>query len=192
MLTACSGPAPARPTPPSSTPVAHKNHTCSDAAHGLEGATRGVREPDRALYDGVVSLCGEDTWGENALTCFAEMAEGDLVRCAKLLEAPKRTRLFDLITSGESVTALAVLRYQLDELSPELPACHDFRGAVIAALGCGGMSLALRVRLGSDTADYLRLPTARLDEAGKQSIADTCTRSLAQLREQTATIGCTL
>ena len=67
LLVACgsaSKPAsdPAAPTGVAPVLSNQAKHSCTHAARGLSGATRGVREPDTEVYDDLVVRCDRDGW----------------------------------------------------------------------------------------------------------------------------------
>jgi len=199
LLIACSSsPPPKRPAsegvPLSDRPISnHPTHTCVDAARGLSGATRGVREPESEVYEALVALCDRDAWPSGAIDCFAEMAEGGLGGCSRELAEPKREALFAVLAGGEpSRAGLAVARARLQQLSVGIEACDRFVGAVMTVLGCDALPIAMRLQLGNETAQFWSLPTDRLAADDVERMSQVCVSSLETLARETATVGCAL
>ncbi|MBV8756254.1 MAG: hypothetical protein JO257_03195, partial [Deltaproteobacteria bacterium] len=121
-LAACSTPA-ARPSPvepapsePIASPVAVA-HSCSDAAVGLERATKGVRAPDTTVFDAMRGRCTDDAWPLAAIECFAMMKEGDVAKCARELHDGVRDRMFAVLSGGNDRGSLALARARLDAMT---------------------------------------------------------------------------
>ena len=100
LLFACGSTA--SPRPPAAThadaepPIATATHSCSDAALGIENATKSVRDPDRAVFETLRRHCLDDRWPARAIDCFATMAEGDLGTCAH--DLPDATLPWDRVS----------------------------------------------------------------------------------------------
>lgn len=171
----------------------HATHTCTHAARGLSGATRGVREPDVEVFDPLLARCDRDSWPSTAVECFAVMGEGDLGRCAKQLDERQREAMFAILAGNEPSTAgIAVAKARLEQLSVGIETCDRFVGAVTALLGCDGLSIEMRLQLGNETAQFWSLPTDRLASDDVQRMSQVCVSSLETLTRETATIGCGL
>lgn len=198
LLIACSAGAtpPAKPQP--GVPLTldnHANHTCAHAARGLAGATRGVRDPDSGtdVFDALIARCDRDAWPVTAIDCFAEMAEGDLGRCAKLLDETKREAVFAVLAGNEpSHAGLAVARARLEQLTVGIDACDRFVHAVTTALTCEALALELRLSIGNETAQFWSLPTDRLAADDIQRMSQVCVASLATLTREAGSVGCAL
>lgn len=192
LLVAACGGASTKP-PPAEPVIAHETHSCEHAAHGLEGATRGVREPEQSVFEDLVARCTDDRWPGAAVNCFAEMTEGDLGRCAKELSEQSRDALFGTLAGkGSERAGIAVTLARLEQLNVGIPSCDAFVGAVKTVLACESMSVELRVRLGSDTASFWSLPTDRLAQDDVDRMARVCVESLDTLRREASSVSCAL
>jgi hypothetical protein len=192
-LAACSAPA-ARPTPaapaePLAAPA--RAHDCSDAAVGLERATKGVRDPDTSVFDAMRGRCFDDAWPLAAVECFAVMKEGDVARCARELHDDVRDRMFEVLSGGNDRGALAIARARLDAMTLPIAACDQFVRSVSAVLACERMPIETRIQLGNDTADFWSLPDV-LPADAEQRIATACGQSLSALQQHAAVAGCML
>lgn len=191
LLAACGGaPKPAE-TPVAERPITNIARSCSDAAHGLEGATRSVREPDHHVFDALKKRCTDDAWPSTAIECFATMREGDLGRCSHDLSERSREGMFAVLGGSEpSRAGLTVARARLEQLEVGVPECDKFVTAVSDVLACEAMPIDMRVNLGNETAQFWSLPTARLQADDLQRISNVCGQSLLSLQQQSAGIGC--
>lgn len=191
LVAACGGaPKPAEPLP-AQRPIANVTRSCSDAAHGLEGATKSVREPDQHVFDALNKRCTDDAWPSTAIDCFATMREGELGKCSRDLPERSREGMFAVIGGGEpSRAGLVVARARLEQLEVGVPECDRFVTAVSAVLACEAMPIDMRVNLGNETAQFWSLPTARLGADDLQRISEVCGQSLLTLEQQATGIGC--
>lgn len=165
--------------------------TCSDAAHGIEGATKGVRDPEQPVFDVLRARCESDTWPTSAIECFATMREGDLGQCSQELSDRARESIFGVLAGNEpSAAGIVVARARLDQLHVGVPECDRFVTAVSNVLSCDAMPIETRLDLGNETAQFWSLPTDRLHAEDVRRIADACTQSLMSLAQQTAGAGC--
>ncbi len=198
VLAACGGGQQASPptekAPAEGVPLSHHvSRDCRHAATGLSGATRGVRDPETDVVDGLIDRCQRDGWPVPAIDCFAEMAEGDLGRCAKLLEERAREGMFAVLAGNEPNRAgLAVAKARLEQLSVGIESCDRFVAAVTTILACDGLSIEMRLQLGNETAQFWSLPTDRLAPDDRQRMSQVCVTSLETLAKETAPVGCTL
>jgi hypothetical protein len=194
VLAACGSspsPKPATPPAPADRPITNVARGCSDAAHGLEGATKSVREPDQHVFEALKKRCTGDSWPSTAIECFATMREGDLGRCSRDLVERSREGMFAVIGGSEpSRAGLLVARARLEQLEVGVPKCDEFVTAVSAVLACEAMPLETRVNLGNETAQFWSLPTARLGADDLQRISEVCGQSLMTLEQQATGIGC--
>lgn len=184
VLVACSSAPQPRPEP---APIANATSTCADAALGLEAATKGVRAPERGVFEELKRRCVDDTWPGTAVDCFARMREGELGRCARELPEASREKMFGVLADR---AGLAIARARLEQLTVGVAACDRFVGAVTTMLGCEGMALDDRVQLGNETAQFWSLPTDRLGEDDLRRMSAVCEQSLVTLQQQAATVGC--
>jgi hypothetical protein len=203
LLVGCSAstvPAPASSTTPPSagqplhtqTLHAQARHGCADAALGLEAATKGVRSPDRSVFEQLKLRCERDAWSAATTDCFATMREGDLGECSRALPERSREKLFSVLAGSEpSRAGIAVARARLDQVSVGVAACDRFVTAVSTMLACEHMPIDARVELGTQTADMWALPVHRLAAADLQRIASVCGESLTSLEQQVVALGCT-
>lgn len=190
-LAACSSSAPQEAAAPSPAPLANVTRSCSDAARGLEGATKGVREPESQVFDALKKRCEDDAWPSTAIDCFATMQEGAFGRCARELPERSREAMFGVIAGGEPNRAgIAVARARLEQLDVGVPACDRFVASVLAVLACEQMPIEMRVELGNETAQFWSLPTDRLGADDVQRISDVCGQSQLTLQQQAAGLGC--
>jgi hypothetical protein len=173
--------------------VANATNTCSDAAVGLEQATRGVRAPDSSVLLAMRGRCTEDNWPVVAIDCFAKMREGDLGHCARALPDDARNKMFGVLGGGQpDRMAITIARARLDGLEVGVASCNRFVAAVASVLSCEQMPLDKRVQLGNETADFWDLPTHGLSEDVQKRMGDVCGASLAELEQQARDAGCVL
>lgn len=194
LLVACSSAAKPQPARPGNAaePVANNTHSCSDAALGIENATKGVREPDRAVFETLRQRCLEDRWPAAAVDCFATMAEGELGTCAHDLPDKMRESIFAVLAGNEPGGSIVVTRARLQQVQVGVPECDRFVSAVTTALSCERMSIDTRLQLGNETADFWSLPTDRLSREDKLRISEACGQSLASLQQHALGVGCML
>ncbi len=196
LLFACGSTA--SPRPPAAThadaepPIATATHSCSDAALGIENATKSVRDPDRAVFETLRRHCLDDRWPARAIDCFATMAEGDLGTCAHDLPDATREPIFAALSGREPGGNLVVTRARLQQLQVGVPECDRFVSAVTAALTCEKLSIDTRVQLGNETVDFWSLPTSRLSHEDRLRISAACGHSLASLQQHALGAGCML
>jgi hypothetical protein len=172
-------------------PVATGVHSCSDAALGLENATRGVRAPEHAVFDTLRLRCLEDKWPVAAVDCFATMAEGDLGKCSRAMPDDQRETIFAAL-SGRERASIYVTRARLEQLDVGVPECDRFVAAVTTMLTCEQMAIEDRLQLGNETAELWSLPTSRLSREDKLRISDVCGQSLQSLQQHALGAGCML
>lgn len=192
-LAACGSPAarPAPVTPEAPLEAPKVAHSCSDAAVGLERATKGVRAPDTTVFDAMRGRCTDDAWPIAAIECFANMKEGDVGRCARELHDVVRDRMFAVLSGGNDRGSLALARARLDAMTLPVAACDQFVKSVSAVLACERMPIETRIELGNDTADFWDLP-AQLPADAEQRISTACGQSLSALQQHAAVAGCML
>src|ERR671911_440428 len=138
LVVACGSPPSPQPAAPvagtTPEPIANGTHSCSDAALGLENATKGVRPPDRSVFETLRLRCVEDVWPAPVVDCFATMAEGDLGKCSRAMTDDQREPVFAVLAGNDATRAgIYVARARLDRLQVGVPACDRFVGAVSAA-----------------------------------------------------------
>jgi hypothetical protein len=178
-----------RPAPISSQPVAAA-HSCTDAAVGIDRATKGVRPPDTSVFDSMRTRCGDDRWPVAAIECFAVMKEGDVARCARELHDGVRDNMFAVLAGGTADRgSLAIARARLDSMAVPIAACDRFVRGVSAVLSCEHMPLETRIQLGNDTADFWDLPDV-LPADAQQRMANACVQSLFALQQHATSAGC--
>ena len=196
LLVACSSsakPSPAKPAAPAAEPVANRAHSCSDAALGLENATKGVRPPERSVFETLRLRCLEDHWPGSVVDCFATMAEGDLGKCARGMTDDQRDPVFAVLAGNESSRAgIYVARARLGQLQVGVPECDRFVTAVSTVMTCEGLTIDQRLQLGNETAEFWSLPTHRLSSEDLKRISEVCGQSLASLERQALDVGCML
>jgi hypothetical protein len=194
VVAACSSTKqpPAQPTP-ATQPIAHSTRSCSDAALGLENATKGVRAPERSVYEQLRLRCLEDRWPASVVECFATMAEGDLGKCSRTMTDAQREPMFAVLAGTESSRAgIYVTRARLEQLQVGVPECDRFVTAVATMLTCEQLELDTRLQLGKETAEFWSLPTNRLSREDMLRISEVCGQSLASLERQALDVGCML
>jgi len=193
VLAACSAPtarpAPVAPQQPLEAPK--MAHSCSDAAVGIERATKGVRAPDTTVFDEMRGRCTDDEWPLAAIECFASMKEGDVGRCARELHDGVRDRMFAVLSGGNDRGSLAIARARLDAMTLPVAACDQFVKSVSAVLACEQMPIETRIQLGNDTADFWDLPE-KLPADAEQRMSTKCGESLSALQQHAAVAGCML
>lgn len=182
-----STPAPAPPVPIA--PVIAR--TCADAAIGIERVTKDLRAPDQDLLGPMRRRCIDDSWTPAAIECFAAMRGDDLAACARYLPEARRAPLLAEITGRQTGDGeVAVLVAKLSALQVGIGSCDQFVQAVTNLMACPAMPIEQRVSLGSETADFWSLPTARLTIDARTRIAEACGQSLHALQQQAANVGC--
>jgi hypothetical protein len=190
-LCACRGGA--GPQKPAPVPVTIENTArgCSEAAAGLERATRGLRPPEESLLAPVRALCVEDAWPTVAIDCFATMTPDDLGRCAGMVAAKPREALFARIAGlDHDQASLAILVARLANVNVGIAECDNFVVAVSRAMSCEGLSLEQRHGLGTETVDFWSLNTSRLPPDAIAKMVRACGESLSALQTQVAAVGC--
>lgn len=196
LLVGCSSasaPEPAQPQGHAREPVSNATHSCADAALGLENATKGVRAPERSVFETLRLRCLEDHWSVSVVDCFATMAEGDLGKCSRAMTDEQREPVFAVLAGNEANRAgIYVTRARLDQLQVGVPECDRFVTAVSAAMTCEKLSLEDRLQLGNETVEFWSLPTSRLSREDKLRISGACGQSLASLERQALDVGCML
>jgi hypothetical protein len=146
---------------PVSAPGDDQARACAVAAAGLEHGTRGLRDPE------------------------------DLGRCAALLPAKARERMFEQVGGGaRDRVAVAVALAKLSALKVGIPECDRFVEAVAHVLVCDRMTIEVRAQLGAETADFWALPKSGLPADAQLRMADVCGRSTAILEQQAVEAGC--
>ena len=188
LLAACSSQA--KPPAAQPAPIANGTHSCSDAALGLENASRGVRAPDHRVFDTLRARCLEDAWPAAAVDCFATMAEGDLGRCSRNMPDAMREAIFAALSGKEPGANIYVTRARLQQLQVGVPECDRFVAAVTNVLTCERLAIDQRLTLGNETADFWALPTTGLPADAERRMAEVCGKSLATLQQQAVTAGC--
>jgi hypothetical protein len=173
-------------------PVANLvTRTCSDAAAGLERATRGIRAPEDTVLAPMRTRCTEDAWSVEAIECFAAMQPDDLGACAgKLSKTPREAMLAVLAGIHDDRAAVAVVVARLATLKVGVPACDQFVAAVATVMTCEGLPLETRVQLGNETADFWSLPTSGLPPDAQAKMTSACGESLAALQRESTGAGC--
>ncbi|MGN6110856.1 MAG: hypothetical protein ACTHU0_37485 [Kofleriaceae bacterium] len=135
--------------------------------------------------------CLEDDWPNDAIACFSSMDESDLGRCAMLLPAESRDRMFETLGGGvQDRTSVAIALAKLSALHVGIPECDLFVTAVANAMSCERMAIEARAQLGSETADFWSLPTTGLPADAERRMAEVCARSRASLEQQVLDAGC--
>lgn len=192
VVAACSRGAALPPVVSSGVPAPQRQRSCREAAVGLERATRDVRAPSTSIVREVDGRCEDDSWSQQAIACFADMRDGELPRCARLLPAAPRDALLALVGGGGGRAAIEVARARLGSLEVGVGECDRFVAAVTTMLGCEQVPVDARVQLGNETADFWELPTTGLPEDAQRRMADVCGASLAALQAEAANAGCML
>ena len=190
VVAACShGSAPSeKPTP---VPIENKARGCSEAAAGLERATRGLRPPEESILGPMRTLCVEDSWAAVAIDCFATMTADDLGKCAGLVDDKHREALFARIAGlDHDKAALAIIVARLANVKVGIAECDGFVSAVSRAMSCEGLSLDDRHGLGTETVDFWSLNTSHLPPDAVAKMVRACGASLASLQQQVTAAGC--
>ena len=154
--------------------------TCTEAAVGIEGATKGLRSPESgSLVNPMRGLCNEDHWSAAAVECFATMHEGDLGRCAGLLPDEPRKAMFSALGGSDDV-AIAVARVRLDGMKVGVAECDQLFATVRAMLSCDRIPSANRAQLGSSAADLWDLPK-NIPADAQAKMAKVCRTTLDEM-----------
>ncbi|MBA3459776.1 MAG: hypothetical protein H0T46_07435 [Deltaproteobacteria bacterium] len=190
VLAACSG---GRAPPPAAPPVPIENTArgCSEAAAGLERATRGFRPPEESILAPMRRLCVQDSWSGAAIDCFATMTAEELGKCAGAVDAKHREALFGVIAGNErDMAGLQIIVARLANLRVGISECDRFVIAVSTAMSCERLPLEQRHDLGNETADFWSLPTRNLPPDAIAKMVKACSESLDALQQQVAAVGC--
>ena len=189
-VAACGG-ATVRPAPePVATTSSQPVHSCTDAAVGIDRATKGVRPPDSSVFDEMRTRCHDDRWPVAAIECIATMKEGEVGSCARELHDSVRDNMFAVLAGGSADRgSLEVARARLDAMALPIAECDRFVKGVSAVLACEQMPLETRIALGNDTADFWQLPEV-LPADAQQRIASACGQSLTALQQHATSAGC--
>ncbi|MFT3696914.1 MAG: hypothetical protein QM831_27480 [Kofleriaceae bacterium] len=189
FLTAC-GSSPAKPKPAPPVPLENHVRSCSEAAVGLEQATRSIRPPDQTIVEEMRGRCTDDHWSVDAIDCFATMHEGDLVHCAQLLPEESRHAMFTTI-GGTSETAVAIARIRLSGMHVGIDACDALWTTAVNFLRCEAIPLETRAEVGPQIADSWNLPD-KLPADAQAKMAQVCVSSQKTLVQQAGVAGCVL
>lgn len=186
-VAACSS---ATARPPVAPVAAKVPHSCTDAAVGIDRATKGVRAPDTTVFDAMRTRCADDRWPVAAVECFAMMKEGEVGRCARELRDGVRDNMFAVLAGGTADGgSLELTRARLDAMAVPVAECDRFVKGVSAVLSCEHMPLETRLQLGNDTADFWELPET-LPADAQQRMANACVQSLSALQHHATSAGC--
>jgi hypothetical protein len=158
-IAACGG-ASIRPEPPpaAEAPLANVARPCSDAAAGIERATKSLREPESSVLQPMKERCEQDTWPPAAVDCFATMAEGDVRKCVGLLADRAQTAMLAVLTTGGGVSPILAAQIRLSSLVVNIPECDQLIHSIVFVLGCQQISVKTRVVLAESTGDFWSLP----------------------------------
>lgn len=199
MLVAVAGCGSTARTPENRTPPAPPVPTapdlarsCADAAIGLERGTRNLRPPEQDVIRPMRQRCMEDAWPVAAIECFAAMTEDGLATCVRHLQPTQREKLLVEITGAnqDDAVEIAEIVVRLKALQVGILNCDRFVQAVSSVMSCPGMTAAVRIQLGNETADFWSLSTSKLSIEDRARIAAACGESLQALQQQTVDVGC--
>ncbi|MGE3548007.1 MAG: hypothetical protein AB7L28_29050 [Kofleriaceae bacterium] len=191
VIASCSGGSSPHPAPP--VPTEQRIPRCSDAAAGIERATRSVRDPEQSVLAEMQGRCTQDHWSTEAIDCFSKMTAEDLGACAERLDPRARNAMFGILDgTGHDRAGLIVMVARLSTLRVGIPECDQFVAAVSRAMSCEGLELETRLQLGAETADFWSLPTSGLPADAARKMAAACSKSLQSLQQQASDAGCML
>ena len=168
----------------------HPARTCSEAAVGLEQATRAIRPPEGSVLQLMRARCADDRWADDAIDCFATMREGDLGACASRLPEEARHQLFAAL-GGTDEAAVAIAKIRLADMHVGVVACDELFAAAREFLGCEAIPIATRAEVGPQIADSWDLPD-KLPADAQARMSIVCTRTRQALVQQSVTAGCQL
>jgi hypothetical protein len=194
----CGGqPVAPKPAPPIVGPLGsslagleHPTRTCSEAAVGIEQATRAIRPPEGSVLQLVRARCADDRWPDAAIDCFAIMHEGDLGACASKLAEEARHQLFAAL-GGTDEAAVAIAKIRLADMHVGVAACDALFVAAREFLGCEAIPIATRAEVGPQIADSWDLPD-KLPADAQARMTTVCDQSRQALVQQSVTAGCQL
>jgi hypothetical protein len=119
------------------------------------------------------------------------MREGELGRCARLLDHRRRAAVFDVLAGGAGDRSeLSLARARLQAMAVGIVECDRFVASVANALTCERMPLEARLQLGHETATFWDLPTGGLPPDAQRRMAQVCSSSRVELQRQVAAAGC--
>jgi non-ribosomal peptide synthetase component F len=162
--------------------------TCSEAAVGLEQATRSIRPPDSSVVQLMRARCADDRWSATAIECFATMKEGDLGRCVATLDEDARRQMFAALGGGDE-TAVAIARIRLADMHVGLPACDLLFATARDFLACEAVPLETRAQVGPQIAESWNLPD-KLPADAQARMTAVCSQSRETLVQQAVAAGC--
>jgi hypothetical protein len=188
VVAACGAPAKPPPAPP--VPVENITRTCTEAAVGIEGATKSIRSPEsESLVNPMRALCNTDHWSGDAIECFATMHEDDLGRCAGKLGDEPRKAMFSALGDNDEA-AIAIARIRLDGMHVGVAECDQLFATVRQMLVCERIPTANRAQLGKSAADLWDLPK-NIPPDAKAKMAAVCKRTLDEMRRLETEAACT-
>ena len=164
--------------------------TCSEAAIGLERATKDLHDPDQDVLHPIRTQCTSLGWKPAAIACFSAMAAGELARCTHELDDTQRDAMFGVL-AGSDRASVAIALVKLANLQVAgIGECERFIATVERVLACDAMPLPTRASLGAETADMWSLPVDHLPASARQRMAAVCQQSLDALTGEAARLGC--
>lgn len=180
---------PAKPTPAPPVPVENVTRTCTEAAVGLEGATKGIRSPEAdPIVNPMRALCNQDHWSGEVIECFATMHEGDLGRCSGMLGDDSRKAMFSALGDNDE-TAIAIARVRLDTMHVGVVECDHLFATVRDLLVCDRIPTASRAQLGKSAADLWDLPK-NIPADAKARMAAVCKTTLDEMKRIETEAAC--
>ena len=188
LLIACGSTPASKPSPP--IPVENHLRTCSEAAVGIEQATRSIRPPDSSVVEIMRGRCADDRWTGDAIDCFSEMNEDDLGRCASKLPEDARHQMIAALGGGDE-TAVAIAKLRLAGMHVGIAACDALWVTASGYLSCDPVPIATRAEVGPQIADSWNLPD-HLPPDAQARMTEVCTKSRETLLQQAVAAGCPL
>ena len=209
LLAGCSHPAqpPPRSTPapaiPIATPIVDVPKTCTDAAFGIDRATKDLHPPDQEIVPPMRTRCQRDEWPQLAIDCFARLAsdsadaatgESEIATCVGRLPIAQRAPML-LEIRGEQpdqTAELAEVVTKLGTLQVGIASCDRFVAAVTRMMDCQGLAMDARIQLGNETVEAWNLPMHKVSLQDKAKLAGACMQSLESLERHATALACAL
>ncbi|MGE0396142.1 MAG: hypothetical protein AB7T06_05415 [Kofleriaceae bacterium] len=201
VLVGCSSPAappPVKPAPavPIATPITEMPKTCTDAAFGIDRASKDLHPPEQEVVPAMRTRCQRDQWSQDVIECFSALAsaESDLAVCVGRLPNEERASLLVEIRGEQpdQTAELAEVVTKLATIQVGIASCDKFVAAVTRMMDCAALDADARIQLGNETVEAWNLPMHKVSLQDKAKLAGACMQSLESLKRHATDLACTL